>query len=154
MIVHSRLINAGVFCLACLVIGQAQAAEVTLDAEGKPCEEMVDLSETGQFHRLHFECAEDKPAPHSSDPAPVQVPAPVLEQAPLVAQTPARAAEILTVRASLELANADSLQRAQHQLFQKMVQVCTHGWRKVSESVVPEGQHQYQLTVQYRCLGR
>ncbi|BFM12497.1 hypothetical protein R50072_26500 [Simiduia litorea] len=141
------------------MVMMAQAEDVTLDAEGKPCEEMVDLSETGQFHRLHFECAEKKAVSQPTVPGPESVLVPVQtpqpKPAPLPQQAPVPATQVLTVRAPVELAKADSLTRAQHQLFQQMVQSCTHGWHKVGESVVQDNQQaHYQLTIQYQCLGR
>ena len=144
-----RLINIAIFCLSCLAFTMAQAKDAKLDAQGKPCEEMVDLSETGQFHRLHFDCAEKKAPRDVEQDVPDNIAQPVaqtLEHDTL---------DHFKASAKFELSKASSLNTANQKVFQQMAKSCSKGWEKLRETVVLDGPSEhYQLIVQYQCLSQ
>jgi hypothetical protein len=106
-------------------------AEQRLDEQGQPCEDLVDLSESGQFHRLHFECAKSKPAlnTYEASAAVEGVNAPV--------QTPV-AGKVFHIRAPWVA--AQPVAATLESLYRQMRQHCPAGWHRAEEwSLVEDG---------------
>ncbi|AFV00828.1 hypothetical protein [Simiduia agarivorans] len=121
--------------LLCLGAALPVVAEQRLDEAGRPCEEAVDLAERGQFHRLHFECAQkpekayDVPSPEAGEP--VHVPG-------------------AEYHAKASFANAESVSDAVNELFSQMMTHCPKGWQKDREWVEATNEG-FALFYQFTC---
>lgn len=113
--------------LACAGVG----AEQRVDAEGKPCEPLVDLSESGDFHRLHFECDEQPKVVNTYESEDEAKAAPLEGAAPDatgVAKAPGT--EVL-IRSGL--ARDGEMLETLADLYQQMQRHCPTGWEKDRE---------------------
>ncbi|UTA48985.1 hypothetical protein L1F30_05415 [Simiduia sp. 21SJ11W-1] len=128
-------------CWLCLpVYATGQAA---VDAEGKPCEPLVDLSESGDFHRLHFECDEAPPVVNTYEPADEPKPEQTRKQA-----KPGNVAgtEVL-LRARVQ---PNGMTEALASLYSQMAAQCPSGWEKDREWA-EQAQGQLYLHARITC---
>ncbi len=133
------------------LMGSQVFAETQLDDEGKPCESLVDLSEAGDFHRLHFEC-DKKPkvvTAYEAQPSGASTPAGQNKVATDDrAQVATGAGTEVLIRAPLP--ETGSILKALDPLYQQMRQHCPNGWDKNNEWAARDQQQLY-LHIRLTC---
>lgn len=133
------------FIIVVSLLCSAAVAEQRVDGDGKPCEDLVDLSESGQFHRLHFEC--------EPDTAPVTT---YTSEALPTAKVDAAAVDVPPAGTEFLLRahwHADQpVTGALASLYEQMRRHCPAGWDKQAEWVEPEARRWY-VHARIRCRG-